>query len=352
MPAAPLTSTPTLPLLALLVAGLWLWAPVACSSTRPEHIWMDRYLVATSVQDERRWEEAMGHYDQLLKHASTPERRRMVRYRIATLYDDKGEQARALPLYKALMEEPVSDDWGARAMHRVYTLEGDAKLLPTLVLRYGNTTAAQHAIDQMRTRALGRHEVLPLLDQWATMQPEVTGDAQDYLLFWRAKVLRDEAGRGGEAVALWEQIVEHYGDQGLADDAMWEIARTFDAQKKWPQALAMYQRLVQEHQGTSWFMGDYNSEHADDARWRRAEIFLEQGKVSQAIDQWQRFLSEFPHNRMADDAAWKIVGLQATLDQDPRRHRGALERFIAAYPESRHVPAAQMLMRGQPVEAP
>jgi tetratricopeptide (TPR) repeat protein len=89
-----------------------------------------------------------------------------------------------------------------------------------------------------------------LLDSIATHFPESV--LQDDILMQRSKISLEE-GRNTDAIAFLETIVAKYGDDVLADDAVYKLATIYEEQlKDIPKAIVYYEKLITEFPGSTY----------------------------------------------------------------------------------------------------
>lgn len=311
---------------------------------RPEHIWDERYLVATARHDEGDYDKAQAHYTQLLKHAPTPNTARLIQYRQALLAQDTGHNDHALKQYQALYDAPSIDEHGAHAMSNASEMMPQRTqrmdLKRRLAQRYPQTIFAEHAIEALKHDAID-HQTLDAFLVWLRqLQKQIKGtDLEDHALFTQAYVLETHLARPNDALPLYNAVYALAPTGSLADDAVWRIAKTYEAMGEWKQALVWLARVSKDNEG-SWFIGTYASEFADNARLRMGFIYKDELKdYPKAINQFELFLSEFPDSRWTDDAAWQRV--EAKRLAGAADYEQARARFIKSYPNSRFVRQAR-----------
>jgi tetratricopeptide (TPR) repeat protein len=89
-----------------------------------------------------------------------------------------------------------------------------------------------------------------LLDSIAVHFPESA--LQDDILMQRSKIALEE-GRDADAIALLETIVAKYGDDVLADDAVYKLATVYEEQlKDIPKAIIYYEKLITDFPGSTY----------------------------------------------------------------------------------------------------
>lgn len=331
-----------------LIGLLLLLSISACSSRKFIHVWNERYIVASRLHDEGKYDQAQAHYDQLLKHAPNEEARRLTQYRIALMHLDQARPDQAKQAFEALVAAPTIDEHGARAMYHLVRMEPTPEQrnerCRALILRYPAQVPAEHCLHDLRRYWRDQGDATKFLAELDTAQAKLPKDNElyDYLLFLRAQTLDQDLERGTDAIKAYD-VLYQYAPQGpLADDALWESAQIYERQQQWQETIERLSRLVKDIE-TSWFVGTYESQFADDARYKMGIIYKTQLKqYDQAIDQLERFIQEFPTSLLRDDAAWQIVLChQLAAHQDWRE---LAERFIKDYPESRYIPKARALI--------
>jgi tetratricopeptide (TPR) repeat protein len=311
---------------------------------RPEHIWDERYFVAAARHDEGDYDKAQAHYAQLLKHAHTPNHTRLIQYRQALLAQDTGHNDQALKQYKALYDAPLIDEHGAHAMSNASELMPQLNqrlaLKRRLAQRYPQTISAEHAIESLKYDAIDHQTLDEFLVWLRQLQTKIKGtDLEDHALFTQAYILEKHLVRPNAALPLYKAVYALAPNGSLADDAVWRIAKTYEALGEWKQALVWLARVSKDNE-ESWFIGTYASEFADNARLRMGFIYKDELKnYPQAIEQFERFLSEFPNSRWADDAAWHRV--EAKQLAGASDYEQARTHFIKSYPKSRFVRQAR-----------
>ena len=330
-------------LVAALLLAL-LFAP-ACRSTTHGHIWEERYLVAARAHDRGEYDIARAHYEQLAQHAPDQEHARLISYRLGLMHQDRGQIAEALASYRALYEAPIADEHGARAMWRAVQLldelpgrdqEAEA-LYGELLERFGDWVAAEHAVSILSKRAKARGGPQLALAELERYREGLEGKSALGAYLLEVASLWEQNQSPQRALQAYDEILARPGLKALWDDALWEQARLHRLSASWPEAIAKLERLATEFQETSWFIGDYSSEHADEARMELGRIYLEElHEPREAIAQFERFLRDFEHNKLRDDAAW---GRLEALKQagETRAYAKGLKRFVRDYPESRYV---------------
>lgn len=320
----------------------------ACSSKQHQHVWEERYIVATQAQDQGDFEAAEAHYTQLVKHAPDEERRAAAAFKQATLFEERGEFERALEAYEALYSseiDPQSEaaEYQARAIYRAARLQQDRfgdearaeALFIDLLRHHGKWVAAEHALALLERRYVAQMGEEGARDQLSSYLQESQGTPlYGHILFTLARLSGSDHER---AIAYYDQVLEHEVNASLWDDALWEKGARQVKMRDWDAALATYERLATAFQEESWFIGDYTSEHADDARLERGRIYLEElGQPLKAVEEYERFLSDFEYNRSRDDAAWmRLQALKAANASE--LYEEGVRQFVESYPESRYV---------------
>lgn len=323
---------------------VWCVVMVACSSTRHEHVWNERYIVATRAQDLGDRDAARDHYAQLLEHAPDDSSQRLILYQLALMLEQEQRTDEALTAYRDIYEVDISDEQGSRALYRAAGLHaqrsGEVAALPMyhdLLVRYGDWVAAEHAVGKLVVYHTAQHGVDAAIEALLTHRSDVRGKSVegDYLM--RLAQLQQESGDMEVAVATYAEVLAATHLQVWWDDALWERAELYQRAQAWRDALTTLEQLATTFQETSYFIGDYSSEHADQARYEMGRIYLEElGEPDEAVAQFDQFLKDFEHNRLRDDVAWMRLGALRSAGKSKRYDR-ELKRFMKDFPESRYV---------------
>jgi tetratricopeptide (TPR) repeat protein len=327
---------------ALLV--VWCVVMVACSSTRHVHVWNERYIVAARAQDQGDREAARGHYAQLLEHAPDDASRRLILYQLALMLEQEQRTDEALTAYRDIYDADISDEQGSRALYRAAQLiarsSGEVTALPMyhdLIVRYGDWVAAEHAVGKLVTYHTTQQGVEAALKALLTHKGDVRGKSVegDYLM--QLAHLYQQSGDLPAAQSTYAEVLAATHLQVWWDDALWERAELYQSVQAWRDALTTLEQLATTFQETSYFIGDYSSEHADQARYEMGRIYLEElGEPDEAVAQFDQFLKDFEHNRLRDDVAWMRLGALRSAGKSKRYDR-ELKRFMKDFPESRYV---------------
>lgn len=324
---------------------------MACSSERHVHVWSERYFAATRAQDQGKHDEARGHYEQLLTHAPDESSRRMIRYQLALMLEDEEREQEALEAYAAIHSEAIYDEYGARALYRAARLHHargeqpkSVEMYHALLASYGEWVASEHAVSLLTSHYRAQGGARTALEALLEHRSDVSGKSVEGAYLMRVAKLHVELEHYAEAIVAYEQVLEAKHLDVLWDDALWEKAQVHRTQAQWERALEVLEVLATSFQETSWFIGDYTSEHADQARYEMGRIYLEElNRPDEAVTQYERFLEDFDSNRLRDDAAWmRLKALR--LAGETRRYERGVERFTEDYPESRY---ARRLAQGE-----
>ena len=98
-------------------------------------------------------------------------------------------------------------------------------------------------------------------------------DPQPRYMLWKGKALR-QLDRDDQMLFTMQQIIKHYGDSDVADDALLEIALYYQSNDDYEKASQFYTRLIEQYPfGVSFSTGEELREVAgEQRRLMRAEI--------------------------------------------------------------------------------
>jgi tetratricopeptide (TPR) repeat protein len=195
---------------------------------------------------------------------------------------------------------------------------------------------AAYELARTRWRAGGsRGEVLSLLAQ--ALEGGTAPDIVQKILFYRARLLnRDGPGRDAEGFLRdMTAIVERFSRGGLADDALYQVARQYEADGDADRALDYYDRL-RRYAGTNDWSGS--------AYYRAALVLYarhKSGDAEEAMRLLRRLLEISPDGDLSLAAGFWL-GRMESEEGDSLSARRRFERVIATCPYDYYAVRARM----------
>ena len=104
---------------------------------------------------------------------------------------------------------------------------------------------------------------------------------------------RDYAG----AEKAFVDMIAHYPDSSLADNAKYWLGETYYVEKQYPEALAAFQRVLHEHP---------DSRKVPDALLKAGYSYYEQKKYKDSRDYLNRVLKQYPDSNAATEARERL----------------------------------------------
>lgn len=313
---------------------------VSCSMTRPVELWTDEALAVQQLEDHGNLEEADDQYQRLLQSPPDGANQRWLKFRRAEILRKTGKIDDALSAYKVLWQDEQRDEWGSRAMYQTATLyaqlgqhdDAFAFLLQT-VFRYPNEVSAENALHDIAKRLEDTPNTLVAL--LADMTPYLDHSLlAGNIRFLHAQILDQRLGRIDDAAMLYREIYVDFKDDGMADDALWEMTQIYRRVQAWKPAVQNLEVLANSME-SSWFVGSYNSPWVSSAIFDLGLIhLLHLGDYPAAIDWFETFVQEFDDSLRAPEALFYIAEARR-LDGDDQAYRKQLRHLVATYPDSK-----------------
>jgi len=136
-----------------------------------------------------------------------------------------------------------------------------------------------------RTRELEARVAAPA----AAVAAAPSGDREAYAAALDKLKGRDYAGAEKALV----DMIAHYPDSSLADNAKYWLGETYYVEKHYPEALAAFQRVLHEHP---------DSRKVPDALLKAGYSYYEQKKYKDSRDYLNRVLKQYPDSNAATEA--------------------------------------------------
>ncbi|MBI4301461.1 MAG: tetratricopeptide repeat protein, partial [Chloroflexi bacterium] len=224
-----------------------------------------------------------------------------VPYRLAEAYFALEDYPEALRWYERAWSKVKDVGLKARARFQMGLIylslgrKGEAEAAFSEVMEnYPRTEPAQLAVEKLR--ALGRdvdsdyrsglvyyyerdyNAAIGVFDRFLGL--DTGGLAPTKALYYRG-LAYDGLGDSSRAINEWERLVQNYPNDPWADDALWQIASTWEALNRYPEAALNYDRL-----GVSY----PQSEYASKARFREGLSLYRLADYGGAAELWARLL--------------------------------------------------------------
>lgn len=314
------------------------------------HQWNDRVLEAGSQVDKGNLEEARERYERLLDTAPEDEERRYVLVELGRIAEEQGDWRDALSYYERVWTGERDDEYGGEALYRTALIQQEqlgepAKARKTLrrtIFEYPASVSAEFAVRDLTDFYLENRTLEQMNRDFREIYGRVEGEpVGDNVMFELGRALEASGDHDDEALAAYREVAITYGDDSLADDALWQMSKIYRRHQMWEPALQALE-LCAGMMEPSWFIGSYDSPWANDARFQLGIInllFLDH--YEQAVDHFETYLDDFPHSVFADDAAWHIIEAHR-LAGSRGAYRESMRAFIEDFPESRHVRTARI----------
>lgn len=228
-------------------------------------------------------------------------------YRAAVVLDDLGEVARAERIYWETVDSYPQTIAAADCLKR-------------LVLRYRQ----QKRLGALLPKLKRRYRRLNKAD--------IAGN----LLFEAALILNNDLGSPEAAVTLYLELARSHPDSPLFDDSLWLAAKIRRKQKRFADAILIYNRLLATREDA--FGGaSYLSEWMDDSQLAIAQIWLmDYKKPKRAQAEFRKVISGFDRSVLRDDAQFWIVLCEVERGR-LKEAKSALRTLKRDYPDSRYV---------------
>lgn len=331
----------------LSALGVWISLLLTgCSMTRPVELWTDEALAVRQLEDQGELQQADERYADLLANPPEGANLRWLKFRRAEILRQTNQPQKALQAYEALWTDDLRDEWGAKAMYQAALLHDQLGqptqafgLLLKTIFRYPNEVSAENAM----------HDVARRLEDTPVSLNNLLADMTPYLdhtllagniRFLRAQILDQRLGRIDEAAMLYREIYVDFKDDGMADDALWEMTNIYRRVQAWKPAVQNLQILANSME-TSWFVGSYNSPWVSSAIFDLGTIhllFLDD--YDTAITWFELFTDEFDDSLRAPEAHFQIAEAHRLKGQDAA-YRKQLRHILDTYPDSKWARRAQ-----------
>jgi tetratricopeptide (TPR) repeat protein len=280
-----------------------------------------RLRICATFHTQARLAEARDCYVARRSRMATTEAAAMARYRAAILDVELGQSRVARREADWLLIHGPESAAARRAVQLLRALrreEGGAA---------GEADFLLGVASQLRSRAGRSLRPEPKPDPVRDLYVECLVDA--------ARIRLVERGLGSSAARLLDRAVRAAVMTNWIDDALIWQARARRANGAHAAALESYQRLLALHE-TSWFVGSYESQFRDDAMLEIGETLEEMGRTGDALAAYERLVEDAPASRLRDDAAFRGAKLSGDA--------ASLRAFLGDYPESRHAAEARRLL--------
>jgi tetratricopeptide (TPR) repeat protein len=164
----------------------------------------------------------------------------------------------------------------------------------------------------------------------------IRDDIAGNLLYEAARILDEDLARPEAAATLHLELARVHPDSPLFDDALWLAAGIRRKQKRFADAILIYNKLLATREDA--FGGaSYLSEWMDDSQMAIAQIWLldfRQPKRAQA--EFRKVITGFDRSVLRDDAQFWIVLCEVERGRLAQARR-ALRKLKLDYPDSRYV---------------
>jgi TolA-binding protein len=159
-------------------------------------------------------------------------------------------------------------------------------------------TAVQLADRQDKVNAALRKAVGAYKDASKVAGADKAGDA----LLRMATIYDEQLKDTSAAMAAWLEIVRQFSGTGVAEDASWRIARHYERQRKYADAIEAYKAFLRNYR---------RSPKAGDAQFAVAENYEHLGQWVNAMDAYTNYINNFPGGPMVSKAREQINWIKA-----------------------------------------
>ncbi len=316
--------------------------------------------VADELERARRFALARGQLRAVAKGLSLRQRGE-TEFRICRLWERDEERARARECYLALTSQEAGTHWELRASaeYRAALLGEGPRALTALVavaMGYPRALVARRALVAAREIIRERVGELEGAEFSLRLALEFEGrlGSSGEISAEREQALRGlaaecwlEAGRfysrPAQDSTLGLEFLQRAREVAKGtvwwDDATLALARELVRVRALPQAREVYRQFINRRE-SSWFVGAYDSQFLDEAMFEYGNVLelLELGR--EAREAYLTLIAYSPSSRLADDAAYRALVLAPAVQR-----RGALKRFVKAYPNSEYLSEAKRVTR-------
>ncbi len=228
-------------------------------------------------------------------------------YRAGVVLDDLGEGGRAERIYWETLDSYPEQIAAADALKR-------------LVMRYRNQKRLAALLPKMRQR----------------YRRFIKNDVAGNLLFQAAQIYEKDLANPEAAATLYLELARVHPGSPLFDDSLWLAAKIRRGQKRFADAILIYNRLLATREDA--FGGaSYLSEWMDDSQMAIAQIWLvDRRKPKRAQAEFRRVITGFDRSVLRDDAQLWIVLCEVERGRLDRAQK-ALRVLKRDYPDSRYV---------------
>ena len=154
-------------------------------------------------------------------------------------------------------------------------------------------TATQLADRQDKINAALRRAV----DAYTKTSKVAGADKADEALLGMATIYDQRLKDSDAAMATWLEIVRQFSGTAVAEDASWRIARQYERQQKYAQAVDAYEAFLRNYR---------RSPNAAEAQFAIAENYEHLDEWVKAMDSYTNYLNNFPEGPLAGKAKEQI----------------------------------------------
>ena len=327
--------------------------PLGCGTTPERWDFYRALLDADALADDREYLEARAAYLALAAESDRDDLLLYIRYRVALMDEMAGDYEEAVAGYREIWETPYSlyDHTAGQALFRTAEIVRDAfgdeatavELFETLIETFPNTYSADDALFELIAYWRSRGESHRLVDYMTSHYVALQwSEVADNFVYWSARLLQDDIGDCGAALALYEIVIVNFHPSGFADDSVWRSGLCHRSLGQVDDEYRLLSAFVDARE-VSWIMADYESEYYKPSLFRMAEIHEDRGELVDAIRVLERFQRMYPLSLDRDDTQYRIMELQLELGDVDAMER-SLRWLEREYPDSRYIARGEALI--------
>ena len=321
-----------------------------------------RFWMARALEDMRETEAAMADYQDFLIACENPLLKRSARQHLANLYRKTKRPQQAIELYQLQLED--FGDMAAQALYLMARTHTEAKEreaarvnLVALMEDYPKSTQALKAaieikgpLDAREAYAVATNRLRRfvrsyprdqrLADAHYLLASAQLGNGQydsaiktfqktfdQYGLpsaLYRIGGIHVRRDREKQAIAAYENFASRFPQHNLADDALWQAAKSAERNNHFAEAERLYRLLVENHP---------TSEYRDEAGWSIGFTFYCRGEYNKALVVFKRLSSMAQEPHIADQSLY-WAGKAATQLGRNVESQSYYRRAAAGFPRS------------------
>ncbi len=277
------------------------------------------FLQAETLFGSGQFQEALDRFQKFAATNKDPQLLETADFRIAACYYGLHDFDRARDSFMAFLQKHPT-----------------GKLVPDALFRLGRSyfEISQKATDPKMvqanlTNAVKNYELIRAKFPNSELLPEVTFQL-GYLYAYLGAQDVDPSGKPTttanfeKAIASFQEFVNHWPDNRLVPEALYQIARNQFAQSKFEAAIAAYQQLVDKYPEV---------ELAPFAAYEIADCYAGEKKTAERIAALRDFVKRYPNHARAGNALFAIAS-QLETDKKPdeamAEYRNLIDRAAAS----------------------